>query len=1732
MLLLSVLIVVLAATSAMASNITLKWVGGTSTTTNYWGHTNNWQILSGDGSVVSYDRISSKINRLKDAIEFYPGGFTMKDSSDKVYVVISKDANITMTNVSNVAGGLRGITSMDISGKLSLDMGSASFFYDTPSISVSKDAGLKITGSHAQAFRIADNVTWVAHSADLTLGMPVTFVSSGALSIDVHNGNLTIRNEALLGKNVDTNTYYTSKKVKLTVHDDKSNPTAKLIFDVAAAPDARALDVVLSGKARQINTLQDVTLNVYSVDVKQAISTDTSTFIKDGAGTLTLNKSANTAGSKGIPVISADTFTVNAGTLKITGAGLAPLGRYASDKVIKFTVKNGATLDLGTRTISADNGASVDITVDAGGTVLFGDTAIDCGDNYDDGKLVLSADLLVTVNGTLTFAGSQAVKSVSGSGVIESTASGAMLLLNGTSDDIKDFTGTLNGLDVGIASSWDVIPFLTNDLKDGSTINNLYVFGPNGALTLDKSKMKGIEGLNETNIYLRSNMPGVLDYEKLFDLAIGKLLISGDISLNVVSVDGTRSADAVAQIEFLSRDARDARLTVNKLALHANADTDFEATAQQAKSNNVYTNAYAIEISGPGTFAPKLIVNGAEDNDVKVGQKDSITVDNGATLELRGGVQFPANNGLLLRTASIDVENNTRISGDFVIDGHSRIRVALTGANTREYAGEENIETAAIVVGETFRISGDSTISVDIADLVDAGKFLGKMYSLVGYNNFDIGTKTAVDLSKDVAVIGDYGLRSGDTKPAVNVGVSSKVIWAMLQKWMIKPVVYEWKVISGDENALGSGNSQFTAVLEYGVSDDITPKDDLLDCLNASITLRYDGSNANPSMLEEGAARQSVLTADGEPLGFFKFDNDRANHRLVLSGTSYVTQIETLVNLAWSMTNSAQNVYAKARVTTSTGGDLGEDFAHNGQITSEDLINLVGESRVLKNRSKVSDDTPAARSEDIYSDVTPTIVSPTTVFETNASANFEFSIPGLTATPVTAAPTLVGGVYVWNNGISSTDRYMFNGEEVTDIQVYVNDAPIPMADVTLTPDANGNMIVSIPVSLLGTSDGYLPSYKNIKITAKAVSDGATYNITGPTVTITPVYTEGTVEEGRKSVTVRTNQLPFNSGQIAEYSMTDPVSVDATVDGAEKPAWLTLNVSGGVVAYSLTANAPAGTHNVTIYVYNAQGAYKYEFTVTVEEGFAITGETVFDSAYAGLNYEAHFTTNAPAGTVVTWNMTDAPAWLKSAVDGEMFVVYGQLPPYVDDDEAETDPNEYTYTVTATAGDETAPSHTETINVEKDTDETVDHTGFTAGTITPNGDIISADSNYSVEIDFNADYQDTEIDFLSLPYWLAATPKTAVVDDAEVITGYTIAYKTGSAVTAGEAGVVRFEDPDSGNIISWPVTFNETVQPTPPTPDEFTYNVSAAAASVALNATDTSITITPVNNLGTVSYASDASWVTVDANGAVTIAPTDPALVSDTAHTVTITLTDGGRTENNTQTVTLAITVTGGGQPGPELTVTASQTALTLTAGTTATVTMTANVPGVTYTSDKTWAVVSGDTVTITAPSATDTVTITGTAPDRRTATATITVTVSDGGTTTTFSLERMFTSRSFDISRSPVTLNVDDIVRPVNNQGTVTYTWTVSPATGLAISVSNGVVTLTATRAGTYTVAITGTDAAGQKADTSITVVVTSGSSGGGDIVSSLGSSGGGCDAGFGALALALAAPLFLRRRRS
>ncbi|MBQ7220578.1 MAG: SYNERG-CTERM sorting domain-containing protein [Synergistaceae bacterium] len=1803
--LLSVFIVVLAVSSAMASSVLkMQWIGSDN---GFWAAQSNWAMFK-DGEETTYDKISNDIKKIKDGIELYPGGFTASGDLS-VDVVISKDAVITMDRNTNVAGGLQGISSIDISADVTLNMGKNSWFEDTPSIHLSQDSKLRINAEHLQAFKIKNPTTWEAESADLALYMPVTFTSSNAsLDVIVNNGNLTIGNVALLGSKWE-------KRVRLI----SSGSSALLAFDVSKNVPGSSLDVILTGGATRVSVLgsNELRLNVWSTDIMQAISTDVS-FIKTGTGTLIINKSADLTGN-GIPALSADTITVNGGTLKITGEGKAPIKRDGSK--VSFVVNDASILDLGKKTISTD--ASVDISINKTGKVLFSEAAIDNGDVYNGGKLSIDAEVYVTFdntgNGVLEFGGSQAVKSVKGKGTITSKGSNAFLLLNGTSADIKNFSGTIDGLDIGIITSWDTLPFLGTNASADGTIDTIYVFGPEGELHLDSKKLAGIADINNTNIYLRSDTPGIgrNNYTLLDNIAVGILVISGDIALGTVSVDGTRSADSVAAISFDTDPSRDSRLVVQKLVLHANADKDFDASNQQARNNNVYSNAYAIDIRGRGTFAPKDIVNGATDTEIRIGAQDSVTVEDNATLELKGGVKFPFYNSLLLKGASLDVANNTEIPGNFIIDGNSIIKVALTGANEHDFYGEENSRDAAIQVGDMFKIVGSTDISVDIVDLDDDGKFLGKMYSVLSYSSIDLASgRTVANVSVDI--IGDYARTVSTDKDAMNLGLSNKVLWAQLAKWLIKPIVGQWEFIGGDDaNQLGSGTSQFMAQISYGVSEDITPES-IDRAISADITLYYNDLPASPR-LRLGDDRQDVKTSTGEPLGFFMLSADRTNHLFILSGTSYVTELTTEIKLSWNKASfDAIARTTDVRVTTSTGGALGEAFPHNGEVKNEDLVDAEY-SRKLRNPEKAAD---------VYTNQPVYVDGGQTTFEEGENAIFQFIIRGMRVNPRrnTTYFVLENGVYKWRNAVSDTDTYTIvdtNGVSHTvtgdKITITVDGVEIDLAAVSIDNTADGSgAIVSIPAALLGEAGETGSDFKDVVLRAVA-DDGR--EIVAPKISVEVVsavnYSNGTVNEGQSEVTFENGGDASETHVVGDATgeatpLTGTISYDISYNGVDTNPGFNWNNADGVVAYTLSPDIASGDYNVVVKVYNDAGVgYRYTFTVHVTEpssgasddvpaitadkiavtvalpdgtdtvtftlsggatGLAISGDTNpaglvtladnvatisaagvaagtytytftatsadaitltvtvtepapvefgieevdsdhgFDDAIDGHTYYMVFGATGATGEV-TWELSDTNAdgdtftfngELHSTKSGDLFVVEGTA----------VTGDEQGFVVKATSGTETVE---EEYTFDVAADEVTSYTALDAAT----GSHTAVTAGYRV--DFPTGVVADE-DSVFLPSWL----KPVTNADDEVI-GVEFAGTVGELAN-GTTGKVRIEATDADDedvFYGWDVTYAAAPA---------ALGLTVAPTTLTLQAgTTATATLTPANALGAVSYTASQSWVTFSGNTA-TFAPTAAG-----SYDVTITATDAGRTSSNTATATVAVTVTArplpSGDVSPDVpttfSVAASRTTLSVTAGSTATVTLTpSNALGtVSYRASQSWVTFSGNTATFAPTTSGDyTVTITATDAGRttnNTATATVRVTVtggSSGGEETTAPVVRVTGTRISNTNMESVDVTADKDVTSwaVYVNGTIAE-WASIASTGartarVTLDVPSDLAE------GDYAITVTATNADGTSTRTPVGSFTVAGGG--------VGSSGGGCDAGFGALALALAAPLFLRRRRS
>ena len=276
----------------------------------------------------------------------------------------------------------------------------------------------------------------------------------------------------------------------------------------------------------------------------------------------------------------------------------------------------------------------------------------------------------------------------------------------------------------------------------------------------------------------------------------------------------------------------------------------------------------------------------------------------------------------------------------------------------------------------------------------------------------------------------------------------------------------------------------------------------------------------------------------------------------------------------------------------------------------------------------------------------------------------------------------------------------------------------------------------------------------------------------------------------------------------------------------------------------------------------------------------------------------------------------------------------------------------------------------------------------------------------------------------------------------------------------------------------------------------------------------LTLTAINAQGTVSYTANYGWVTFDGNTA-TIAPTEPG-----TYTVTITATDShNRTARLNVTVTLTETVNP--PTSGDFSLSADSTSLTITADSSGTVTLTPNNAhgSVSYTASESWVTFDGNVATF-APTEEGIYTVTITATDSQNRTASIDVEVSVEADDGTFTLSAPATAVL------PYAGSADVRMTPANALGTVTYTASVTPSTGLGVSFTGNTMRLTSTGgAGSFTVRVTATDSGRAEDNTATaTIAVTVSASG-----MRVGSSGGGCDSGFGGITLA-ALGLFLVKR--
>lgn len=1350
------------------------------------------------------------------------------------------------------------------------------------------------------------------------------------------------------------------------------------------------------------------------------------------------------------------------------------------------------------------------------------------------------------------------------------------------------------------------------------------------------------------------------EYDSKFDLT----------DLNI-KIDGTANAEARAKITL----DKQVYATIGNLAFYVNRDLDFNGAYVKPADG-----IYALTIDGSAQPS-KLVIDGTTVTGAGV-SADVANTEKVYQVQMTASsdVRFTGNNGAEHHPIG---ENNSLFVGKdgklemargAIIDGHLTFAGSTSplSDSDQEYVSEgfpnenwfasgdnnwnalslDSYSTFTTVVAKNNRVgsntaseyavkvAGDLMFSKDVTVTPSMTKYPGRVLVRVKTNTnaFDGVTDTTRQRFMAVGITGD-GEYAGDFVTPYN----ATYLWRITPvtsstKGAIVEARSEFALLSLGDFAFTSGASTFGHD-DFVVKSDVTAwaKSEALSIAyntNSDVTAKYVLSQGNENYYVKDAKVYFRKNVEGEEAGVDDniFDEDQwsetysteflnvgGEFRLADDGKSYVelrgksfgaydTDLEIPVMLTFTAVDSDDegkntlviagvipgfkyaklsaegygNKYSEAKTEaleplTFTEGDDGivsftvEGLAksQNTTTTTIELVNgkyvynvqAVEGNYLIFNENKVyatvknlrlvrfdgtnlseAEETEVTTDPQIVTESDPAVISaPSSVLGNTGDGFVATKWLSLRGDKTDGSGTLTTGpvAYTLIKATKPEDIITETGSLNQTVQIggksvsgfYEIDLDAFSDDVTLIP-------VNLPAWLGYNGGGSVISYQTGDLTGvdpKAYTfrvignDGTTHKIYEFTVTVEgePQPVEPHIEPA-EDVTVNVLIGETNTAELTFVSGDSTVATWAIAENTNPAGLLTGSASGNT--YTLTINAAgvaAGTYEYTV---NANdGAYTRKVTVVVSEPtFEIeevyNGFTYF-SPVDGHTYYAVYSASGAAGTV-EWTLTDnTRSSLRSYHSGDQFVVEGIAKLAQDSDEMDID---QTFRVVATSGNRTVDEPIETTFTVEAEDEDI---AASATALTPAaGSHDAVDSTYVVNFPAGVT---ADVDSVHLPSWLEP-----VMGDTEDTADYVVGVKFSKVAgelpngTEGTVFVEAYDDESGENVYyKWNVKYNAE-------PAKLELTLTPAALTVAVSADGTS-KASVTNALGNVTYtlSKDAAltWVTVSGDVVTVSKPT-------TAGTYTVTvIAQDDRGVVGQATAALTITVTSGPTPispdvSPdvpgEFTITPSRPTVTFTSPTDAaqTVTLSANLLGATVTYSATVspatglsADVSGSTLTLTPSAAGSyTVTVTGTNGER-TATATINVTV---GTTpvTTFTISANPSTLTFT---SPAAADQEVTLSSNFLDATVTYTAEVTSGSedGLDLDVSGSTLTVDALAAGSYVITVTGTNGE-RTATTTINVTV-------GTAPRVVGSSGGGgCDAGFGALALVLAAPLFLRRRRS
>ena len=987
-----------------------------------------------------------------------------------------------------------------------------------------------------------------------------------------------------------------------------------------------------------------------------------STLIKTGAGTLTLGVSGDL-----------EEIKVNEGTVVLKG------GVYTPAKHGYFTVSKDATLKLETGSVTS----SGDVSFDVYGTVEFSDKAVSNADDYYpyfnftpvQYFTINTKSVDLTVSGDaakVIIKGMQAFSGVHGSGTIElagdATSEDSNVLIL-TSDDFSDFEGKISGTKANIGlygNEFDAKIFRSADLSE---LSNIIVYG--GATLTVTSE----DDIPDAGIWLRSDMPG---YNKTLFVKVGQLIISSDKDFEVagIKVDATTKSDGAATIT--GNVSEDNVLTISEITLYANKDVDFDGTypassvdlyalnlsgdlkfdGSKTKGDTTETGVVYVLSSADVTMTGDKPLASGTDLVVKSGAK--LKVENGATLG--GNVTFeagktPTSHDLttaLSKDAGVtffqtSVTKNNKNDGTYAVKVAKKLTLPKTANSVGILANADGnaFADATATYGIRFKVIG-STAEVMSGDAKSF--FMVSPDEGVAFQKYtDDKNGVTVELKDELLVLGLDGSYTFETD-STDFGASGGTAFVIKVPYTVKyagnyvatPKSGDTRIINGVSEFYGLGELQ----VEFGTMED--------DEFKSTDVGEYSDSKVSVKATVYYAESATATT-----------ENILAAQYINLSGTAYDPNVTLAMKISW--TNSSAKTPSAAYQYT---------FSNKGSASQTD------------DGEEISD--------------TEAEVSGDNEFTVGEDENFEFTITGMRrpTSTTTATPVLVNRVYVWrvmavdgNWMMKDADGNWVEVDPAT-IRLKVTEGTekdyIGSEDLTLTPVDNDTVLVSVPISKLGGTDGKARAEKTIALVAAAKYEAKTL-ISDPVtvVLLSSVSADKTVPVDLLTKTVTIGEVSSSDEPFYDITETDISGdvkfLDPTLaDGSKVPEWFNWTGANRTLSYTIDPEllSEAGTYAFSVLAYSGTGtfedAYKvmYTFTITVNGGsepekFAITASETAASMKVGDSKDITFTpANAASGDVNYSSDVDPAEGLEVAFESNVATLTA------------TAAGTYTVTVTAT------------------------------------------------------------------------------------------------------------------------------------------------------------------------------------------------------------------------------------------------------------------------------------------------------------------------------------------------------------------------------------------------------------------------------------------------------------------